>query len=184
MIETGAIERPREPAPRHEGEGRKRRRRGGGRDRSEARETQGSPAIGQPISPSASDGGDTVIPQAMAVGELPAAVESQPAAMPEATAVSIEARDQVRPAFATVTEVSADTGSAVEPPRPAAAAPVMSAAIAPIALPADLTLIETNPDKLPVLADKAEQTPPRPPRVRPSLPPISEEPLIQVDTQK
>ena len=49
--------------------------------------------------------------------------------------------------------------------------------------PGDLVQIETDPQKVrPVEAEEAEA--PRPPRVRRPAPPISNEPLIQVETRK
>jgi ribonuclease E len=55
----------------------------------------------------------------------------------------------------------------------------------PIALPADLMLVETDAGKLRAAASKVEPpAPPRPPRVRPPLPPVSNEPLAQVETRK
>ena len=63
--------------------------------------------------------------------------------------------------------------------------PSAPVALNPIVLPHDLTQIETDPEKLRIAASKvAPPAPPRPPRVRPPLPPISNEPLIQVETRK
>jgi ribonuclease E len=55
----------------------------------------------------------------------------------------------------------------------------------PIVLPSDLNQVETDPEKLRIAASKvAPPPPPRPPRVRPPLPPISTEPLVQVETRR
>jgi ribonuclease E len=68
--------------------------------------------------------------------------------------------------------------------------PVTSKETAPAALQLDwssgLTQIETDPGKLQAALVKAreEQPVPRAKRVRPPLPPVSEEPLVQVETQQ
>jgi ribonuclease E len=68
---------------------------------------------------------------------------------------------------------------------PAVVAPAMPVALEPIVLPSDLSQVETDPEKMRIAASKIEPPPPpRPPRVRPPLPPISNEPLIQVETRK
>ena len=68
---------------------------------------------------------------------------------------------------------------------PAIVAPAMPIAHEPIVLPSDLSQVETDPEKLRIAASKIEPPPPpRPPRVRPPLPPISNEPLVQVETRK
>jgi len=58
-------------------------------------------------------------------------------------------------------------------------------AFEPIVMPPDLVLIETDPEKARVAASHVEPpAPPRPPRVRPALAPVTEEPLEQVETRK
>lgn len=85
----------------------------------------------------------------------------------------------VQPAY---TAVATEERVVEYAPNPA---PVMPATPNPIVLPHDLTQIETDPEKLRIAASKvAPPAPPRPPRVRPPLPPISTEPLIQVETRR
>jgi ribonuclease E len=79
--------------------------------------------------------------------------------------------------------------SAIEPVEvEKQSAPVIPAApIArePIVLPSDLVQIETDAEKLRIATGKLPSPPlPRPPRVRPPIPAISNEPLIQVETNR
>jgi ribonuclease E len=68
-------------------------------------------------------------------------------------------------------------------PTPTIRAP--SVPLEPLTLPPGLELIETNPDRLRNAASKVEPPrPPRPPRARAPLPPISDEPLVLVETRK
>jgi ribonuclease E len=68
---------------------------------------------------------------------------------------------------------------------PAVIAPAVPVARDPIVLPSDLQQVETDAEKLRLAASKIEPSaPPRTPRVRPPLPPISNEPLVQVETRK
>jgi ribonuclease E len=71
------------------------------------------------------------------------------------------------------------------PAAPVVVAPAIPVAREPIVLPSDLEQVETDAEKLRVAASKIElPPPPRTPRVRPPLPPISNEPLVQVETRK
>jgi ribonuclease E len=71
------------------------------------------------------------------------------------------------------------------PVAPVVAAPAIPATRDPIVLPSDLEQVETDAEKLRIAASKIEPPPPpRPPRVRPPLPPVSSEPLEQVETRK
>ena len=57
------------------------------------------------------------------------------------------------------------------------------AAFEAVALPPSLELVETRPDKLRIAVSNVEPPqPPRPPRVRPPLVPVTEEPLVQIET--
>jgi hypothetical protein len=69
------------------------------------------------------------------------------------------------------------------PPVVTPVAPVAPVAPQPLVLPDGLDQIETDTEKLHRAASKvAAAAPPRPPRVRPALPVISNEPLVQVET--
>jgi hypothetical protein len=69
------------------------------------------------------------------------------------------------------------------PPVVTPVAPVAPVAPQPLVLPDGLDQIETDTEKLHRAASKvADAAPPRPPRVRPALPVISNEPLVQVET--
>ena len=197
---AAAIERPREQGPRHEGEGRKRRRRGG-RDRSEARGIPGAPVSEQPQRPPmpAFDAGETAAVVSVAAGAasamLAATTELQPPAAPMAmpsVAPAIEAPSHAERA----PEVTAATppvpaaapvpvARVSEPATPVPAVQVIPPALQPIVLPPELVLIETNPEKVRLVASKPEPPhAPRPPRVRPPAPPLIDEPLVQVETQR
>ena len=118
---------------------------------------------------------------------MPAAAERQSAVVPEVTpsaAVEIEVPSHAEPAPAVAAKVpaTAERVIEIEPPSPETRA---TPSALQIVLPPDLELVETNPDNLRVAASRVEPPPPpRPPRVRPPLPPVSDEPLIQVDTRK
>jgi len=186
--ETPVIERPREQGPRHEGEGRKRRRRGG-RDRSETRPTPDAPINEeqrQPSMPAFGVGETTAMAAPPAANETPAVTEMRPAAAPETmrpAATEIEVPRYTEPVV--ITPAPAPAERAIEPVVPAPAVQAAPVALQPIVLPPELELVETNPEKVRVVASKPEPAQaPRPPRVRPSPPPVSEEPLVQVETQR
>jgi len=187
---TPIIERPREQGPRHEGEGRKRRRRGG-RDRSEARPTPGAPINEEPRHPpmpAFGVGETTTTVTTVADSETPAVPEMRPAAAPETmrpTAAEIEVPSYAERAPAVTAPAPAPAERVIEPAVPAPAMQAAPVALQPIVLPPELELVETNPEKVRMVASKPEPAqPPRPPRVRPPLPPVSEEPLVQVETQR
>jgi ribonuclease E len=190
---TPAIERPREQSPRHEGEGRKRRRRGG-RDRSEARPIPGAPINEEPRQPPmmpAFGVGETVATVATATAtasQTPTATESRPAAAPETmrpAAAEIAVTSHVERVPVVTAAAPAPAERVIEPASPAPTMQVTPVALQPIVLPPELVLIETNPEKVRLVASKTEPPqPPRPPRVRPPLPPTSDEPLVQVETQR
>jgi len=105
-----------------------------------------------------------------------AGTELSPAPAPyPAEAPQVAPVEEIRHAEAPVAE------RVVEPLLPSPASRATPATLEPIVLPPDLELIETDPEKLNMAASKAEPPqPPRPPRVRPSLPPVSDEPLVQI----
>lgn len=63
--------------------------------------------------------------------------------------------------------------------------PAPPAVSEPIVLPPGLSQVETDAEKVRIAANMVDPAPPpRPPRVRPPLQPISSEPLAQVETRK
>jgi ribonuclease E len=101
---------------------------------------------------------------------------------PRVTPVA-EIRDSGPAATATAPVAERVIEPVLPSPTPTIRAP--SVPLEPLTLPPGLELIETSPDKLRSAASKAEPPPPpRPPRVRPPLQPISNEPLVLVETRK
>jgi len=214
LVETAAAtgeQAPRDQQPRGNGEaregregGRGRRRRGrGGRDRAE-RAAQNANGESAEVSNNNVEAVETAVPSQDS-GYAPAVVDT---AAVETQSAPVESHDST-PAMPVMAAVEAAPLTAPEPapvaapvaePAPYtsvaseervveyAAKPVIPAAPVardPIVLPHDLTQIETDPEKLRIAASKVAPPPaPRPPRVRPPLPPISNEPLIQVETRK
>ncbi len=200
---TGAEVQPREQAPRQDGEGRGRRRRRGGRDRHEGRE-HSAPAAAD--SPSAAG----VVAQSPSAFPAPQQIDVFSAA--EATSVttvhgdrgvthpdtSVPPRDSasfVEKAMAAV--AAPETATPISPerapvtpenviemsPRVAKSVPLTAAPL-PLVLPPDLAQVETDPAKINAASRAEPPAPPRPPRVRPPLPSVSNEPLAQVETRK
>jgi ribonuclease E len=176
-------------------EGRGRRRRGGrgGRDRFEGRDRQGANAeAAQPI---------------QATEALPAATDIRNEVMVEPVSENVYASERVNTAMPVSKEIETPPPAqdvtpsheeiqrfAPDAPPPAPFERVVEISVpvaevrvtpAPIALPADLELVETNPEKLRTAATRVEPpAPPRPPRVRPMPVPVVNEPLEQVETRK
>ena len=202
----GPPSQARENAPRQEGEGRGRRRRGrGGRDRFEGRDKQ----IAAPESVQQALAAEVQTEAPYIQRKVPAypATETSavPAAMAETGSVEIETaptpviHSAVADHVIASPALEASTVETAVQPEPAAieaekvveiAPPVKSVPVVPVAierieLPPDLELVETDPAKLRMATIELETSaPPRPPRVRPPLPPISNEPLEQVETAK
>ena len=82
----------------------------------------------------------------------------------------------------TAVEPSVPAHSVAESRAPAEAPPPI--APEPVALPADLILIETDRSKLGAVNQPEALRAPRPPRVRPPAVPITDEPLVQIETGK
>ncbi len=184
-------QQPREHGEQREGQGRGRRRRRGGRDRHEPRQGEGGgqqsnrpqqaprehqrPAEGFPIA-SLADAERAHHAAATAVAE-PVEHISSPAYEPPAAPASYE-RETVR-------EFQPQETVASQP------APVSGAGYAPavpvkIEWPSDLQQVESDPGK--VSAAQQEPVPehhaPRPKRVRQPLPPVADEPLVQIETER
>ncbi|MFN7086771.1 MAG: Rne/Rng family ribonuclease [Burkholderiales bacterium] len=196
--------------PREHGEGRGRRRRRGGRDRHEQRSATGTEqpqaeVVEMTITPAP-------LPAAAAEnGAPPAAAETgtpmiQSALFPEAaatTVVAVEPHEERQPQQAplqAVEQVPA-TPEAAAPamageqvrefvaPEPSAAQAALRETAPPprFERPSDLIQVETDPEKRQAaLARMQAQRPAtlRVKRVRPPLPPLSDEPLVQVETRK
>ena len=172
-LESAPPAQPREQGQRQEGEGRGRRRRGGRRDRFEQREGQSPITEAMPVAGAAIESA-VIAEHAAPVPDF----RPQEAAAPR---VETMAPVSETPVFVS-SEVLVREERAETPPPVARPAPV---AIEPIVMPPDLVLIETDPEKARVAASHAEPpAPPRPPRVRPALAPVSEEPLEQIETHK
>lgn len=123
-----------------------------------------------------------------AANETPAVIETRPAPAPETmrpAATEIEVPRYAERAPVVTPPAPAPAERAIEPPVPAPAVQAAPVALQPIVLPPELELVETNPEKVRMVASKPEPAQaPRPPRVRPPLPPVSEEPLVQIETQR
>jgi len=78
-----------------------------------------------------------------------------------------------------------DMERVVEHPSIAALSADDKGLVESIQLPPGLVQIETDPEKVREAASRVEpEPPPRPPRVRPPLAAISDEPLVQIETRK
>jgi ribonuclease E len=179
-----------------QGEERRRRRRRGGRNRNRRdRET------GELIAGSEQDATEEGAIAQQAV-QLEIAEIAAPA---EVSAVSEAVVGEAVVASAPVAEAVvepvpvATVSTTVEAPRaeiPAVPVAAPTAAVAPAPMPLDqlrdvlaaagLTLAVTDPEKLRAAQEAAERIVPAPrvPRIRKSLPPVSSEPLIQVETRR
>ncbi len=178
---------------REHGEGRGRRRRGR-RDRGESRAdiAAAQQAEGQQRAPEAASSiAHEVDEPRMAAPSVDAALTSEtPAAPPAYVApevANIEPAPAVQPEEEFVREVSLpEPAPALESSPPALESSPPAPAPLRLDWPSDLVQIETDPDK----AKTAQQTVPeeaaehRVKRVRQPLPPVSEEPLVQVETRK
>jgi ribonuclease E len=122
------------------------------------------------------------------VAAAPAETYHEPLAAPVETQYQPVATAAAYTAVASEERVVEFESPAATPAVATPAAAVMPAApIArePIQLPSDLVQIETDTEKLRLAASKLPPPPaPRAPRVRPPLPPLSNEPLIQVETRR
>ena len=113
-------------------------------------------------------------------------VQAQPQPQPQSEAVVLAAPVITETPVATTpytSVASEERGVEFTPPPPQVVTPVAPVAPQPLVLPNGLDQIETDAEKLRSAASKvAPPAPPRPPRVRPALPVISKEPLVQVET--
>ena len=208
---TGPAEIAQQAAPREHGDGRGRRRRGR-RDRHEQR--QDATAVARPSVPAAPRSGETENQPSMAAGAVDKvpdsaiSVESTGAASPSQSTAPTAGAPLELTGLTSVTTSPTDSRPTVEPPStPAPRAAVVqdetvreegagarfapspvSERAAPLKLewPSDLVQVDTDPEKLRIMSARArEETPaPRPKRERPPLPPVSDEPLVQVETRK
>ncbi|HUF82290.1 MAG TPA: hypothetical protein VMN03_14230, partial [Burkholderiales bacterium] len=162
-------------------EGRGRRRRRGGRDRHEQRPAEGNPQQGRPQpqrephrpaaerpSPALDVAADHLTSIATAAHAAETAVPAS-APYPAPPPASSYETEQVR-------EFHPREAASLESPAPAE--PVR------IEWPSDLQQIESDPGKVQAAQQETvvEQPAPRPRRVRPPAPHVSEEPLVQIET--
>ena len=186
----------REPGEQREGRGRRRRR--GGRGRNEQR--QGQSEGGQQLPRQQQGPRDPQRPIERYTS--PALEEAERAH--HAAALAAESADNAdttpRITHAEAPSYERETVREFQPPTPAPisqgeAAPAMSASTdaapgyapaAPVKLewPSDLQQVESDPDRVRVAQQEVTTEPsaPRPKRVRPQQAPVSEEPLVQIET--
>ncbi|MBI3044376.1 MAG: Rne/Rng family ribonuclease [Betaproteobacteria bacterium] len=178
--EQGQPQQPREHGEQREGRGRRRRR--GGRDRHEHRQT---------------DAGGTQparAPQAQREADRPFTEQSAPAAefvAAPVAPVTAAAMTNVSAPYSAPEQAPPAPSSSFETERVSEFPPIETprAAVAPampvkIEWPSDLQQVESDPDKVKAVQQEAPQQPqaPRPKRVRQPLAPLSEEPLVQIET--
>ena len=185
---SAAPDRAQEQGQRHEG---RRRRRRGGRERFE-QHGQG-PAESRPGAPTPQPNEhvaareEAVVSVALeSLASAPATVESPPKLAFEHAEIRQAPLEPVHREEVAAVSAAEPAERAIEsvvsvPQTPPPAPP----AIAPMAFSSDLVQIETDPQKVRIPATTVEPpAPPRPPRVRPAPPPVSDEPLVQIETRK
>jgi ribonuclease E len=119
--------------------------------------------------------------------DAPASAEA-PVQMPAAASapVVVAAPEPVAAVAATPAPAAKAEAAPVISPMPAPAPEASAADIDNLLSAAGLTMAVTNPDKLRAVQVASEQVTPvaRAPRERKSLPPMPDEPLVQVETQR
>ncbi|HYD62456.1 MAG TPA: Rne/Rng family ribonuclease [Noviherbaspirillum sp.] len=195
-----------EEAGEQQGEERRRRRRRGGRNRNRRdREAVEGVVEGEQETAEETAGMQQAVQLEIAEIAAPAAtlVTAEPVVTEEPASVVVETVSEpaAEPAIAAPVEPAPIAAAPAEPvrvaPQPAkapSAAAVTTIAPAPMQLEqlrdvlaaAGLTLAVTDPEKLRAAEEAAGQyvPPPRVPRLRKPLPPVSTEPLIQVETRR
>jgi ribonuclease E len=176
------LQQPERP-PREHGEGRGRRRRGRRGERHEQR-TEQTPDVKdgtsvEPVAPEPVDAALTTPAPAVDACVAPPAAVIFPAVEP-AQSEAASARQLEQAAEVAVLEQAA-------PPVPAArpgATPEAVLATLQANWPADLVQVETDPGKVQALPELEDILGLRAGRTRPALMPLSDEPLIQVETRK
>ncbi len=177
-----------------EGQGRGRRRRRGGRDRHE-RQPQAEAGGGQPTRDSQQPRERRPMPEpAIPAAESAAATSMQPD-LPRhehtpAPVAHIETYEAPQPAPSSFESEQVREFTPRETAAPVAAKPsgpgYAPAQPVKIEWPSDLQQVESSPDKVRAAEQAAAEEPPapRPKRVRPQPAPVSEEPLVQIETDK
>ena len=186
---------PRDHPPRGEGEGRGegrgRRRRGrGGRDRSESRESHaGVTGHEQPAQPLEAQ--QTAVAAAEQHASPAIVVETVGVFATETTETMAPApqpalgEEPAREYVESIPQRAPDMERVVEHPSIVALSADDKGLVESIQLPPGLVQIETDSEKVREAASRVEpEPPPRPPRVRPPLAAISDEPLVQIETRK
>jgi ribonuclease E len=196
----------REPGEQREGRGR-RRRRGRGRheqrDQAEAAGAQRPPEPREALLPVAQPAThvEELTAAAIAAAAAVPQVEPEPAAPVEVSALEAPGRAETVPEAATfeaeplrpLPDFAPDASEESEPaPAPFEAqteAPRVSLDVLPsftpsnIGFSSDLQQVESDPEKIrAVEQQEPEEVAPRTRRVRPTLPPVDDEPLVQVET--
>ncbi len=200
----------REPGEQREGRGRRRRRGRGRHEQREQAQAAGAPSARE-VHDAPSQGTHAVshveelTTAALAAAAAMPQVEPEPTTPAEVSA--LETRDQevagaieppaheepLRPVAELEPKVWEEPLPSAAPAPPAVPEdtlyrepPTVSHAIAPapVDLPSDLQQVESNPDKIRAVGQEESEEEPsaRPKRVRPTMPPVTEEPLVQVET--
>ena len=177
---------PREHGQQREGRGRRRRR--GGRDRHEQRQGEGG---SQPNHPQHAQRDPQRPTEGFPATALADAERAHHAAATAAAEPTEHFNSPVYEAPTAPPSYERETVREFQPQEPVASQPASGPGYAPAApvkieWPSDLQQVESDPEKIQAVEQQAPQVQPapRPKRVRQPLPPVSEEPLVQIETDR